>query len=697
MSTTTDALRWDFFIAHAGADKAAAEQVYEFLKPSAHVFLDSRCLELGDDWDQKLADAQRSALVTIVLISSHTEEAYYQREEIAAAIALARGNEQAHRVVPVYLDQSVTASNAVPYGLRLKHGLTVSNELGLDGVASRLLELLARMRDTTSSGASGLTNMTVVLDDSYGKWIRTPPDARKAAKELFSADAVVAEVALNDLVVIGPYCLDHVFSRDLCRGVTPYQRRRVARLIGTLGEPASTRLADMIVDGTGSWFAMDLAARCFPEAVTTAAYNRLERMLPFSGDLRQDPLLVSVHNVPIDRIRLALLALARTRVEGAAWRLQQMAKSLLLSDPSENSHVYFREKFGPYAVQALILLGDRAVMHSDREAALWTLGRIIETDWEPQGWGSYDYEAALTEHSDSLGPRAIDAFIRLANWRGASRVRNLAINALGAIRSERSRPTLEALALSGTEDLETRARACSALADLGGEQSFRSVHQVLADVSADWDRGKWDARPDDSEAQEHRLNQLKRVLAVAAALARLLPWGGDDALALVNVNEDKVYFGTKHLLVSARAYLGDLEALRQASRDSDPLVRAMSALALGRQKPRAECISLLKRMSAEASTELEKIATEAGLGLHAASDGKELHSALVQATRMDAKLLDDLTREVKREIVDSLISACGLDDPCTVAWSVHLGLNPASARDEVALLRALNGSYETDA
>ena len=40
---------WDFFLAHAAADGAAAEELYELLGSNARVFLDSRCLELGDD------------------------------------------------------------------------------------------------------------------------------------------------------------------------------------------------------------------------------------------------------------------------------------------------------------------------------------------------------------------------------------------------------------------------------------------------------------------------------------------------------------------------------------------------------------------------------------------------------------------------------------------------------------------------
>lgn len=95
---------WDFFIAHAGADLPQASQLYDLLSPHSRVYLDKECLQYGDNWDHNLAVAQRAARVTLVLISANTSTAYYQREEIPAAIDMARRDDQAHRVVPIYLN-----------------------------------------------------------------------------------------------------------------------------------------------------------------------------------------------------------------------------------------------------------------------------------------------------------------------------------------------------------------------------------------------------------------------------------------------------------------------------------------------------------------------------------------------------------------------------------------------------------------
>lgn len=146
--------KYDFFLAHAGADLSAAEQLYRFLFPDASVFLDSKTLLPGDDWDRELSLAQKESLITVVLVSSRSGEAYYQREEIAAAISMARENKQRHRVVPIYLDEFPQENTIVPYGLRIKHGLKISREGDLQKIAERLKALLAQLDKRQSPGHS---------------------------------------------------------------------------------------------------------------------------------------------------------------------------------------------------------------------------------------------------------------------------------------------------------------------------------------------------------------------------------------------------------------------------------------------------------------------------------------------------------------------------------------------------------------
>jgi len=92
-----EAWSYDFFLAHAGPDAATAERLYDLLARKTRVFLDSKSIDLGEDWDRVLAEAQRRSRATVVLVSAHTDAASYQREEIATAIAPgAQGRGAAH-------------------------------------------------------------------------------------------------------------------------------------------------------------------------------------------------------------------------------------------------------------------------------------------------------------------------------------------------------------------------------------------------------------------------------------------------------------------------------------------------------------------------------------------------------------------------------------------------------------------------
>ena len=137
-------MKWDFFIAHAGPDVELAESLFERLDPHTRVFLDSKRLLLGDDWDEGLQKAQAESLISVILVSSNTEKAYYQREEIAAAVNMARDDQIDHRVVPIYLDAS--AARFAPYGLRLKHGLMLAGTGDIPRAADELLRLLTQLQ-----------------------------------------------------------------------------------------------------------------------------------------------------------------------------------------------------------------------------------------------------------------------------------------------------------------------------------------------------------------------------------------------------------------------------------------------------------------------------------------------------------------------------------------------------------------------
>ena len=127
---------WDFFIAHSKHNRNEAEILYNLLYKDFRVFLDTKCLKPGDDWDIALCNALNTSFVTLILISTGTESAYYQREEIARAIANSRNKPDEHRTIPIYLDEVSTTN--MPYGLQIKQGLFLNKKKGLEHIAETL-------------------------------------------------------------------------------------------------------------------------------------------------------------------------------------------------------------------------------------------------------------------------------------------------------------------------------------------------------------------------------------------------------------------------------------------------------------------------------------------------------------------------------------------------------------------------------
>lgn len=204
-------MSYDFFLAHAGPDAAQAERLYDLLSALSTVFIDTKSVRLGDVWDHTIAEAQRSSRVTVVLVSANTDAAFYQQEEIATAIDMARKDSTKHRVVPVYLDTA--PSDRVPYGLRRLQGLKVSGSVTLRQVADRLLTLLRDVGRWTPASAGGPIHLppaegkspatvSSMLDKQYralqeslarvGPWVFRDP--RIAANRLANAKTALRSV-----------------------------------------------------------------------------------------------------------------------------------------------------------------------------------------------------------------------------------------------------------------------------------------------------------------------------------------------------------------------------------------------------------------------------------------------------------------------------------------------------------------------
>ena len=182
---------FDFFIAHASADSHAAQRLFELLSPESKVFLDSKCLEPGDNWPTVIQDAQRNSRTSLVLISDTTERAFYEIEEIAAAISLARQTPTAHRVIPIYL--SGHRPGNVPYGLRQKHGLEVTESTPIEQVAARLLAMRRASSTDPAQELPDLPTARALVLERAERVARTLADPGQRARALWTLAQAVAD------------------------------------------------------------------------------------------------------------------------------------------------------------------------------------------------------------------------------------------------------------------------------------------------------------------------------------------------------------------------------------------------------------------------------------------------------------------------------------------------------------------------
>lgn len=133
---------WDIFISYAGRDESRARELFHLLRTGCRVFFAKESLQAGDNWGEQIVAALLTTTITAVMVSIHSQRAWYQGEENARAIEIARDSGGRKRVVPIYLDGFPKASDWNLFGLNVLHGLDVRLEGGLGQVAQKLLRIL---------------------------------------------------------------------------------------------------------------------------------------------------------------------------------------------------------------------------------------------------------------------------------------------------------------------------------------------------------------------------------------------------------------------------------------------------------------------------------------------------------------------------------------------------------------------------
>jgi len=141
----TEEVEFDFFIAHSEKDSSYANELYDHLvEMKASVFLAERTLEPGTNWMKIIPQKLTRSRATLVLMSANSSDAYYDKEEVAYAIDLARRAESQHRVIPIYVGESSDKESITPvYGLRSLQALDM-RIIGSKRLAEKLTKSLPK-------------------------------------------------------------------------------------------------------------------------------------------------------------------------------------------------------------------------------------------------------------------------------------------------------------------------------------------------------------------------------------------------------------------------------------------------------------------------------------------------------------------------------------------------------------------------
>lgn len=174
-------MTWDFFIAYSTQDKTTASTLYRLLtKRRTRVFLDRRRLLPGAAFGPALKKALAGSRLTVVLISRHSDKAWYQQEEIAIAIQRAREAVTGHTIVPVLL--SGARLSDVPYGLN-RLTLIRQDDSGLEKVAQDLVTSLKRLPRRQETAMLG--RATGMLDDMWSDIATVLTDRQRRTPEQY--------------------------------------------------------------------------------------------------------------------------------------------------------------------------------------------------------------------------------------------------------------------------------------------------------------------------------------------------------------------------------------------------------------------------------------------------------------------------------------------------------------------------------
>jgi len=159
---------YEVFIAHAGLDTDAAIALADELVKTheLHCFLDADKIREGDVWPTVLKKAMVAASVIVVLVSEHSDDAYYLQEEVAIAVSLHRADPEAYRVIPVLL--AGAEPDHRPYGTFILHALRQNGDSWTNVAAA--VAVAAAAAGSAIDPCRSISNSTRGLDQLWA-WL----------------------------------------------------------------------------------------------------------------------------------------------------------------------------------------------------------------------------------------------------------------------------------------------------------------------------------------------------------------------------------------------------------------------------------------------------------------------------------------------------------------------------------------------
>jgi hypothetical protein len=224
----------DFYISYPRGEKEFARALFEALRyRGASAFIDFDALKGGQDLSELFLDALRSSKIVAVLVSQHSAQARFQRDEINQAVALERVGPLPRRVVPVALDAEGQAYSRELPVLSGRVWLSASDP---EAAAKQLLEIL----NLDGKGPQGAKVDPPAPSPTYPSWLEAVaivygPEGAPGCACLVAPDKAitVAHLFRDDhgaqFLLSFPWSTNHD-QRFVVKGVELDHRRDVAIL-----------------------------------------------------------------------------------------------------------------------------------------------------------------------------------------------------------------------------------------------------------------------------------------------------------------------------------------------------------------------------------------------------------------------------------------------------------------------------------